>query len=514
MSYRNPLIIDDKSDIAGAQDITNVGNTFASIINTKNERARLAKEKKDKEDALISKQVINMANKKAEGDAQFVAGLTDLGSTIQSSLGAEYEKLSQSNFELRQLQLAGDGDPEISKQIGQNMQKMLEARTLGEQMIATTGELGELIDNYEAINKTIFLQDMEDPNTGEVNGNLSKAIIFGFGGKKDYTASMVNVDGELRAQVITPEGVKYSIPAKQFKDITENLTLEKINNAAEAQMQFTNNELKDKKGNINQSLINDKTSYNRIGSDGIQRIGTRNLLDLTAVKTARSNATMDTKALLTSVEGNTQLRNLYLADLKIDSVDYEAANEEDRAKMVTEKANTLFDKSSGLILEDGNYYVDTDEKTYKVQTPKATGAAKEDIAFTEWKETFNTSTDLNPASLNLGLNTKVGNQFLTATPTLKDNIITLEITPKTLDKEGTDKDESKDAKTRTYDLSNKTQLDAFVKLLPGISTAKERSEAKALITAKIKNKDAPALTLGQLNDLKNDNPVGPTNNPE
>ena len=81
MSYRNPLIIDDKSDIAGAQDITNVGNTFASIINTKNERARLAKEKKDKEDALISKQVINMANKKAEGDAQFVAGLTDLGST-------------------------------------------------------------------------------------------------------------------------------------------------------------------------------------------------------------------------------------------------------------------------------------------------------------------------------------------------------------------------------------------------------------------------------------------------
>ena len=279
-------------------------------------------------------------------------------------------------------------------------------------------------------------------------------------------------------------------------------------------MQFTNEELKDKKGNINQSLINDKTSYNITGSDGIQRIGTRNLLDLTSITRARDNAVMDTKALLTSVEGNTQLRNLYLADLKIDSVDYEAANEEDRAKMVTEKANTLFDKSSGLILEDGNYYVDTDEKTYKVQTPKATGAAKEDIAFTEWKETFNTSTDLNPASLNLGLNTKVGNQFLTATPTLKDNIITLEITPKTLDKEGTDKDESKDAKTRTYDLSNKTQLDAFVKLLPGISTAKERSEAKALITAKIKNKDAPALTLGQLNDLKNDNPVGPTNNPE
>ena len=379
MSYRNPLIIDDKSDIAGAQDISNVANTFASIINTKNEKARLAKEKKDKEDAIISKQVINMANKKAEGDAQFVAGLTALGGTIQSTLGAEYEKLSQSNFELRQLQLAGDADPEISKQIGQNMQKMLEARTLGEQMIATTGELPELIDNYEAINKTIFLQDMEDPNTGEVNGNLSKAIIFGFGGKKDYTASMVNVDGELRAQVITPDSVKYSIPAKQFKDITENLTLEKKNNAAEAQIQFTSNELRDEKGNLNQSLINEKIPYNRPGSDGIQRIGTRNLLNLTAVKTAKKNAAMDTQALLTSVEGNTQLRNLYLADLNIKSADYEAADEKGRIEMVVKRSHELFDKSSGLILEDGNYYVDIEEKSYKIQETKTTSSSAKQL---------------------------------------------------------------------------------------------------------------------------------------
>ena len=513
MSYRNPLIIDDKSDIAGAQDITNVGNTFASIINTKNERARLAKEKKDKEDALISKQVINMANKKAEGDAQFVAGLTDLGGTIQSTLGAEYEKLSQSNFELRQLQLAGDGDPEISKQIGQNMQKMLEARTLGEQMIATTGELGELIDNYEAINKTIFLQDMEDPNTGEVNGNLSKAIIFGFGGKKDYTASMVNVDGELRAQVITPEGVTYSIPARQFKDITENLTLEKVNNAAESQMQFTNNELKDKKGNINQSLINGSEEFNET-RNGIQYIGTRNLLDFNSIKAAKDNAVMDTQALLTSSEGNTQLRNLYLDDLKISSVDYEAADKEGKAKMVTDKANELFDRTSGITMRNGNYYNDNVSKSFKAETPKATGAAKEDLAFTEWKETFNTSDDLTAASFNLGMNTKVGNQFLTDA-TFKLNTVILETKSEVIDDDTTpDTNEAAPAKTRTYNLVEPEQLDAFVRLLPGVSTAKERSEAKALITAKIKNKDAPALTLGQLNDLKNKNLVGPTDKPE
>jgi hypothetical protein len=484
MSYRNPLIIDDKSGIAGAQDITNVGNTFAGIINAKNEKARLAKEKKDKEDDLISKQVINMANKKAEGDAQFVAGLTELGGTIQSSLGSYYENLTQNNFELRELQLAGDASPEVSKQIGQNMQKMLEARTLGEQMIATTNELPELIDNYEAINKTIFLQHMEDPNTGEVNGNLSKAIIFGFGGKKDYTASMVNADGELRAQVITPGGVTYSIPAKKFKDITENLTLEKVNNAAESQIQFTNNELKDKKGNINQSLINGSEEFNEI-RNGIQYIGTRNLLDFNSIKAAKDNAVMDTKALLTSVEGNTQLRNLYLADLKIDSADYEDANEEDKAKMVTDKANELFDRTSGITMRNGNYYNDNVSKSFKAETPKATGAAKEDLAFTEWKETFNTSADLTAASFNLGINTKFGNKFLTDA-SFDDNMVTVETSAKVLDNEDTPKkDESKDAKKMKYDLTVPAQLDAFVRLLPGVSTAKERSEAKALITAKI-----------------------------
>jgi hypothetical protein len=484
MSYRNPLIIDDKSGIAGAQDITNVGNTFAGIINAKNEKARLAKEKKDKEDDLISKQVINMANKKAEGDAQFVAGLTELGGTIQSSLGSYYENLTQNNFELRELQLAGDASPEVSKQIGQNMQKMLEARTLGEQMIATTNELPELIDNYEAINKTIFLQHMEDPNTGEVNGNLSKAIIFGFGGKKDYTASMVNADGELRAQVITPGGVTYSIPAKKFKDITENLTLEKVNNAAESQIQFTNNELKDKKGNINQSLINGSEEFNEI-RNGIQYIGTRNLLDFNSIKAAKDNAVMDTKALLTSVEGNTQLRNLYLADLKIDSADYEDANEEDKAKMVTDKANELFDRTSGITMRNGNYYNDNVSKSFKAETPKATGAAKEDLAFTEWKETFNTSADLTAASFNLGINTKVGNQFLTDA-TFKLNTVILETKAEVIDDDTTpDTNEAAPAKTRTYILTEPEQLDAFVRLLPGVSTAKERSEAKALITAKI-----------------------------
>lgn len=490
MSYRNPLIIDDKSDIAGAQDITNVGNTFAGIINAKNEKARLAKEKKDKEDALISKQVINMANQKAEGDAQFVAGLTDLGGTIQSSLGAEYEKLSQSNFELRQLQLAGDASPEVSKQIGQNLQKMLEARTLGEQMIATTNELPELIENYEAINKTIFLKDMVDPNTGETNGNLSKAIIFGFGGKEDYTASMVNVDGELKAQVITPEGVTYSIPAKQFKDITENLTLEKVNNAAESQIQFTNNELKDKKGNINQSLINGSEEFNET-RNGIQYIGTRNLLDFNSIKAAKDNAVMDTKALLTSVEGNTQLRNLYLDDLKISSVDYEAADEVGKAKMVTDKANELFDRTSGITMRNGNYYNDNVSKSFKAETPKAETPAKEDLAFTEWKDTFDASTGLTPASFNLGINTKVGNQFLTDVEFV-GNSIKLETKAEIPDNKDTpDKSERVASESRTYLLTDLAQLDAFVRLLPGVSTAKERSEAKALITAKIKKQNTP-----------------------
>ena len=485
MSYRDPLIIDDKSGIAAAQNIIAVGNTFASVINTKNEKARLAREKKAKEDELFSKQVINMANRKAEGDAQFVAGLTDLGGTIQSSLGEVYEGYSQRNFELRQLQLAGDADPEVSKEIGRNMQKMLEARTLAEQMITTTAELPDLIENYEAINKTVFLKDMVDPNTGETNGNLSKAIIFGFSGKEDYKASMVNVDGEVRAQVITPEGVTYSIPAKQFKDITENLTLQKVNNAAQSQIQFTKNELQDKKGNINQSLIISKESYNETDANGIQRIGTRNLLDLKSIESAKENAIMDTKALLTSSEGNIQLRNLYLDDLNIEPSDYEAADEEGKEKMIKDTSERLFNNSSGIIKKGENYYLDTDEKSYNVGIPKAKTPPKEDLAFTEWKNTFDASTGLTPASFNLGVNTKVGNKFLTDVEFV-GNSIKLETKAEIPDNKDTpDKSERVASESRTYLLTDLAQLDAFVRLLPGVSTAKERSEAKALITAKI-----------------------------
>jgi len=132
-----------------------------------------------------------------------------------------------------------------------------------------------------------------------------------------------------------------------------------------------------------------------------------------------------------------------------------------------------------------NYYNDDVSKSFKAETPKATGAAKEDLAFTEWKETFNTSADLTAASFNLGINTKFGNKFLTDA-SFDDNMVTVETSAKVLDNEDTPKkDESKDAKKMKYDLTVPAQLDAFVRLLPGVSTAKERSEAKALITAKI-----------------------------
>lgn len=60
-------------------------------------------------------------------------------------------------------------------------------------------------------------------------------------------------------------------------------------------------------------------------------------------------------------------------------------------------------------------------------TPKATGAAKEDIAFTEWKETFNTSADLTAASFNLGRNTKIGNQTLSTAPVIEKVKIRLKL---------------------------------------------------------------------------------------
>jgi len=375
MSYRNPQIINDQSGMIMAEGIAGFAGSIAKSIDARGKKLQAAKEKKEKEDAVISKQVTVLANQKIEGDSSFVAGLTDLGESIASTLGTYYEGLTTANFDLKTFDLEGKSNPQSAKQISANLIKMEQAKALGIDMIATTQELPDLIDNYEAVNKTIFLKEMPDPNTGEVNTNLAKAIIWGFSGEKGYKASMEEIDGELYAVAVDKDGTKYSIPSRDFKNITENLTLEKKNNAAEAQIQFTSNELRDGKGNLNQSLINEKIPYNRPGSDGIQRIGTRNLLNLTTVETAKKNAAMDTQALLTSVKGNTQLRNLYLADLNIDSADYEDADEKGRVAMVVKRSNELFDKSSGLILEDGNYYVDIEEKSYKIKETNTTSSS-------------------------------------------------------------------------------------------------------------------------------------------
>jgi len=375
MSYRNPQIINDQSGMIMAEGIAGFAGSIAKSIDARGKKLQATKEKKEKEDAVISKQVTVLANQKIEGDSSFVAGLTDLGESIASTLGTYYEGLTTANFDLKTFDLEGKSNPQSAKQISANLIKMEQAKALGIDMIATTQELPDLIDNYEAVNKTIFLKEMPDPNTGEVNTNLAKAIIWGFSGEKGYKASMEEIDGELYAVAVDKDGTKYSIPSRDFKNITENLTLEKKNNAAEAQIQFTSNELRDGKGNLNQSLINEKIPYNRPGSDGIQRIGTRNLLNLTTVETAKKNAAMDTQALLTSVKGNTQLRNLYLADLNIDSADYEDADEKGRVAMVVKRSNELFDKSSGLILEDGNYYVDIEEKSYKIKETNTTSSS-------------------------------------------------------------------------------------------------------------------------------------------
>ena len=90
---------------------------------------------------------------------------------------------------------------------------------------------------------------------------------------------------------------------------------------------------------------------------------------------------MDTQALLTSSEGNIQLRNLYLDDLNIEPSDYEAADEEGKEKMIKDTSERLFNNSSGIIKKGENYYLDTDEKSYNVGIPTATKIAEPSKSF-------------------------------------------------------------------------------------------------------------------------------------
>jgi hypothetical protein len=98
------------------------------------------------------------------------------------------------------------------------------------------------------------------------------------------------------------------------------------------------------------------------------------------------------------------------------------------------------------------------------------------------------------------------------------NVIEIKYKNKVENKDGSTKSEEQ---FESFDLSNPESLDALLVRIPRLEGDEELA-AKELIMAKMamieKNKNAssnssyqPPLTLGQLNDLKNDNTEGPTN---
>ena len=182
MSYRNPALI---------APVDNKGflDAFGQASSSVKEMVKDRKEKKEKEkvkEAQNDKFLIELSNKKEANAATFDASLVDMTDEMSGYMTEEFSGLNDRAFEiLKEQQVNGNTDPALSKELAQINLDMKNINGLSEDILGVTSVLPEMIANRDQVGKTLFIKEDEEGSTGR-----NEAIIYGFGGVKDYKRGM------------------------------------------------------------------------------------------------------------------------------------------------------------------------------------------------------------------------------------------------------------------------------------------------------------------------------------
>jgi hypothetical protein len=226
MSYKNPALIapvDNKGFLNAIDKAANsLKQTGQDLVDNK--------KKEEGKEAQNNKFLIKLSNDKEANAAVFNEGLTGITSEMADYMKEEYAGMSSRAFEIqKEQQINGNADPALSKELAQINLDMTNINGLSEDIFGTMSVLPELIANRDQVGKTLFIREDEEGSAGR-----NEAIIYGFGGVKDYKRGMRKVDGKTMAYVITPEGKEYNFDPLTFKSLVSDLTMEHENTAVAA----------------------------------------------------------------------------------------------------------------------------------------------------------------------------------------------------------------------------------------------------------------------------------------
>jgi hypothetical protein len=221
MSYRNPQIIQDRSGEIIPQAIAQASASIAQGINTFGAQRRKEREKRDAENKLLGEKMIQLNNLKAEDAAAFNKGIKGLSKSMQEQMTAANGANSERIYEIKKLQLYGDTNPELSKELATLLGNTTIYNNLAKSMIGSIPILGEMVEDWPKAGRTKFFTKNKNKTTKE-----SEAFVMGIGGAEGYSSGMDFKDGELVAWAKDDQDNYYEINAEDFPSRSQNFVIE------------------------------------------------------------------------------------------------------------------------------------------------------------------------------------------------------------------------------------------------------------------------------------------------
>ena len=252
----------------------------------------------------------------------------------------EFSGLNDRAFEiLKEQQVNGNTDPALSKELAQINLDMKNINGLSEDILGVTSVLPEMIANRDQVGKTLFIKEDEEGSIGR-----NEAIIYGFGGVKDYKRGMKkNEDGKTMAYVVTPEGKEYMFDPLTFKSLVSDLTMEHVNAAGAQYDAVAETIFKPKSTDFQAGMVLNTRSDNEI-IDG--RISNNQIQELDKAKIDRAkDLAFDTdRVALQTAKGFKQSVEQTLIDLRIDLKAWNDADgdEKEQNRLIKAASDKLF----------------------------------------------------------------------------------------------------------------------------------------------------------------------------
>ena len=388
MSYRNPQIIQDRSGEIIPQAIAKAAGAMAQGVAKFGAEQKREREKRELERKQFNQNMIKLSNEQAADASLFNKGLAGMSDSMRQQMVLGNNAALERIYAIKKAQMQGNADPALSERLAQEQMKIATYNELAKAAIGATGDLPEMVRNYDQAGKTMFLTQDKDGSTAE-----SDDLFNGFGGAPGYEAGLkYKGDGSMVAWAKNKEGKYFEINAQNFPERMQNLTIQ-AKNPVNEMVESQSSMLYDKKGNFLPNIVEGETVLTRgdVNELGQSTTYERQALNTTQINKVREELFESNLAKINSAEGNRQLQDYYLDmfNIDVDAASWRNLSPEDKQKKVYASSDEIFFNSTKIEeVKEGEattgYFRKLNEKTViskKGRTTKLTEKQKNRLAY-------------------------------------------------------------------------------------------------------------------------------------